>query len=291
MWSPKRNTNGARNPAYDRMTHISPGDVVFSYAKARIMAVGVALTDVQDSPKPKEFGAAGAAWDDDGWLVEVAFQELIRPLIPRHHMRELAPLLPERGSPIRSDGNGNQAYLFAIPDLMAEALARLIGPGFHRAVANRASLVDVTPADDAAQKSLLARTDIGAVEKAQLVRARRGQGLFRIAVHGIEPACRVTGVTNLAMLRASHIKPWRAADDSEKLDANNGLMLAPHVDLLFDQGFITFEGNGAMELSPALDLDVLAKWAIPQVLSVGKFNADQREYLRYHTQEIFRASA
>jgi hypothetical protein len=31
-------------------------------------------------------------------------------------------------------------------------------------------------------------------------------------------------------LVASHIKPWRLSDNSERLDGNNSLLLSPHVD-------------------------------------------------------------
>ena len=86
MWSPKRDKTGGRVAAYDRMTAVQPGDVVFSFADTYIKAVGVAITDAQDCPKPEEFGSSGSYWDNDGWLVEVAFQELKSPIQPRNHM-------------------------------------------------------------------------------------------------------------------------------------------------------------------------------------------------------------
>ncbi len=66
MWSPKSNSNGAKNPYYDFMTEVSPGDVVFSYANGQIIAVGVATSNAFTAIKPKDFGSIGDSWSDEG---------------------------------------------------------------------------------------------------------------------------------------------------------------------------------------------------------------------------------
>jgi hypothetical protein len=66
-------------------------------------------------------------------------------------------------------------------------------------------------------------------EKSQSILARRGQGWFRGRLEKIESCCRLTGVRDRAHLRASHIKPWKDSTDRERLDGNNGLLLAPHI--------------------------------------------------------------
>ena len=100
--------------------------------------------------------------------------------------------------------------------------------------------------EENAEKEILQRTLEGPVEKLQLVKSRRGQGVFRDNVIQIEKYCRVTGVRAIEHLRASHIKPWAKSDDLEKVDGNNGLLLSPHVDHLFDRGWIRFEADGTM---------------------------------------------
>ena len=67
----------------------------------------------------------------------------------------------------------------------------------------------------------------------------------------IERACRITGVTTEEHLRASHCKPWRDASNEERLDGENGLLLTPNIDHLFDRGFIGFEDNGDVIVSPS----------------------------------------
>ena len=81
-------------------------------------------------------------------------------------------------------------------------------------------------------------------DRQAIVLARRGQGLFKKRVMRIEHACRITGVNREEHLRASHCKPWRDATNEERLDGENGLLLTPSIDHLFDRGFIAFEDSG-----------------------------------------------
>jgi len=141
--------------------------------------------------------------------------------------------------------------------------------------------------DDQAEKALSQRTDIGPTEVERLSRARRGQGAFRDNVFRIEKACRVTGVTDPSLLIASHIKPWRDSSDSEKLDGYNGLMLAPHVDRLFDRGYISFGDDGEVFVTRVLDPQVLNAWGLQLPMNVGEFHARHKEYLAHHRSLVF----
>jgi len=123
--------------------------------------------------------------------------------------------------------------------------------------------------------------------RAQLIQARVGQGRFRQAVLAREPSCRLTGIKQPACLVASHIKPWAACVGGEHLDDANGLMLAPHVDHLFDAGLISFEDNGQLLVAPALDLQVLHAWHIKVEQNAGAFAPDQTQYLKYHRNHVF----
>jgi predicted restriction endonuclease len=117
--------------------------------------------------------------------------------------------------------------------------------------------------------------------------SRRGQGVFRKNVEQIEKSCRVTGLRDLQHLRASHIKPWKDSDDQEKVDGHNGLMLSPHVDHLFDRGWILFEDNGMLVPSPKLDVLVLQSWRIEPDRQPRPFLPRQIEYLEYHRELVF----
>jgi putative restriction endonuclease len=84
----------------------------------------------------------------------------------------------------------------------------------------------------------------------RLVRARIGQGGFRkevLAAWG--GRCAITGCATTQVLRASHIMPWRYADNDEGLDPNNGLPWIANLDCLFDASLIGFDGRGGMVVS------------------------------------------
>lgn len=287
LWSPKTRSDGVRNHFYDTMTQAQPGDIVFSFADTWIKAIGVVKAPADTAPKPTEFGSAGATWADEGWFLPVEFKELQKGIRPKDHIELLQPLLPGKYSPLQATGDGNQGvYLTELPQTLAAALAELIGPEFelHKGSAQR---LTSESADDAAEAAVKQRADIPETHKLQLVKARRGQGLFRSRVELLEPCCRVTGVADREHLRASHILPWRDASDPQKLDGHNGLMLSPHVDHLFDQGFITFQDDGKLVASPKLGNGVLAAWGISAAKVSKPFTPDQSAYLAYHRDNVF----
>ena len=128
LWSPKRNANGAKNPFYETMREVSPGDVVFAFVDTVIVAIGVAQSYCSESPKPYEFGTTGEYWEGIGWKIRVQFTPLIHRMRPKDHMGVLRPLLPSRYSPLQANGNGVQSiYLTELPPPLAETLAGLIG--------------------------------------------------------------------------------------------------------------------------------------------------------------------
>ncbi len=128
LWSPKRNANGNRNPFYDFMREVAPGDVVFSFADTLIKAIGIVSSNAYEAPKPLEFGQAGAYWDNIGWRVDVRFAELRLPIRPSEHMQVLGPRLPHVYSPLQEDGRGLQGvYLTRLSELLAGALVDLLG--------------------------------------------------------------------------------------------------------------------------------------------------------------------
>ncbi|MEX2149672.1 MAG: HNH endonuclease signature motif containing protein [Steroidobacteraceae bacterium] len=127
-------------------------------------------------------------------------------------------------------------------------------------------------------------------EKPQIILARRGQGKFRERVSCIEHACRITGVNRPEHLIASHCKPWRDCESNdERLDGENGLLLTPTVDHLFDRGFIPFENDGELLISPVVHRESLQRMGIPpgERRNVGGFTEGQRRYLEFHREAVF----
>ena len=90
-------------------------------------------------------------------------------------------------------------------------------------------------------------------------------------------------------LRASHSKPWRDSSNEERLNGENGLLLTPDVDLLFDRGFLSFEDNGKVLVSPVADLTAMSKMGLTGDLlgNVGAFSEGQKQFLQFHRESIF----
>ena len=286
IWSPKENKNGARNETYLNLTRTIPGDVVFSYANTQIQSIGIVAKSYNEQGKPSEFGKAGDAWNDIGWIVPIDWQMIKSPLSPKLHLNQIFPLLPKKNSPIQQNGNGNQScYLASIPDDLGSAIIELISqnnPHILNTLKSKKNELE----DDAVQAEVK-KSNIDETEKEQLVKSRRGQGIFRSRLEDIEDACRVTGVSVKNVLVASHMKPWRHSTNHERLDGNNGLLLSPHIDKLFDRGWISFEDYGEMIIANEEIAELLLLWGIKMPLNVGSFNRVQLEYLDYHRQEIF----
>jgi len=132
--------------------------------------------------------------------------------------------------------------------------------------------------------------DISETEKQQLVKSRRGQGVFRKRVEEQEIRCRVTGVENPSFLIASHIKPWKMCSNAERLDGDNGLLLSPHVDRLFDRGWISFPNSGDVVCFNEEVKEVMKSWNISHVTNVETFSENQIPYLEFHRAEIFKGT-
>lgn len=299
LWSPKRNRDGGLNPFYETMREVARGDLVFSFNNRKIMALGVAIQPAETSPKPVAFGNTGAYWNDIGWRVDVDFVRLTQQVEPRRHMDVLASLLPPKYSPIRADGTGNQVYLAEIPAVLATVLINLIG---FEATAIISTEQEVQNVHEPSQENFFQESDLmkkweehelaelnedetlTETEKAQVIKSRRGQGLFRQRVATIERHCRITRVDNPSHLIASHIKPWKVAENEERLDGENGFFLTPNADHLFGRGFISFGNDGGLIVSPTAHEESLDRMGVAtsSPLNVGVFTKKQQSYLEYH---------
>lgn len=122
--------------------------------------------------------------------------------------------------------------------------------------------------------------------KQKMINARVGQGEFREECLKLYPLCPVTGIFFNALLRASHIKPWsHCVNARERLDPHNGIMLAAHIDALFDGGWISFENNGTILKSNKLDLQTCESINLPD--SIKPFRANSYDYLEWHRNRVF----
>ncbi len=126
-------------------------------------------------------------------------------------------------------------------------------------------------------------------ERESVVKSRIGQGFFREKLIEYWHVCAVTGLSFVPLLRASHIKPWKASTNVERLDVYNGLLLAPHVDAAFDAGHITFDENGRIMFSAAFRGEPAYAMRIGDKLKIDKrkLKEEHAQYLAYHRNNVF----
>jgi hypothetical protein len=135
--------------------------------------------------------------------------------------------------------------------------------------------------------SIINSRSIPSTDKQAIITGRVGQASFRSKLERLwEGRCAVTGAT--ALLNASHIKPWAAANDRERLDPFNGLLLSPVYDRAFDQGLITFEDTGCIRIAASL-LSSLKQLAISPTAVIARLNPVSVPYLEYHREHVYKS--
>ena len=80
------------------------------------------------------------------------------------------------------------------------------------------------------------------------------------------------------------------ADDNERLDVYNGLLLAPHVDALFDGGWVTFLPTGAMLLSDRLPESAPGSLGLLAAACITGLAGQHMRYLEFHRSCVFRGA-
>lgn len=125
------------------------------------------------------------------------------------------------------------------------------------------------PASTAAERSVIVRT---------------AQAVFRrhLDAHWAR-ACAITGLTDRALLRASHIKPWAVASDYERVDPHNGLLLSALWDAAFDQGLVSFADDGRLLVGPKLSAQAVEALTGGRDIVVMLKN-EHAPYLHHHRQ-------
>ena len=126
-------------------------------------------------------------------------------------------------------------------------------------------------------------------ERNAIVKSRIGQGLFRKALlKKYDNSCIITGINEKKLLVASHIKPWAVCTNAERLSVENGLLLSPTFDKLFDCGLISFNDSGKILISSQLSAEVVSKLHISAADTFNlKASQELKQNLEYHRDVVF----
>lgn len=176
--------------------------------------------------------------------------------------------------PMRGSDDGLVGYGVAFNFLNEMALAHFVD-ALHEA------LELTNPAEP--EKTLRHQLQDPETEAISESRSRIGQGRFRSDLLELwEGRCALTHVPAPELLRASHIKPWRESSGKERLDMFNGLLLAVHMDALFDRTLVSFDQDGTMLVAERLSEQEQQVFGLARPRPRLLLNARHLVYMQHH---------
>ena len=123
-------------------------------------------------------------------------------------------------------------------------------------------------------------------ERRGLVTSRVGQGYYRQQiVNKWEGKCPVSGINIPSILISSHIVSWSESTDEERLDVENGILLSPLYDSLFDRHFISFNDDGTLLISGKFSSEQLSKLNLPKDIKIN-VSEGMKKYLKLHREKF-----
>lgn len=125
---------------------------------------------------------------------------------------------------------------------------------------------------------------VDATERQAVIAARRGQGVFRARLDDYWDSCAITACATRELLRASHIRPWRESNNADRLNPDNGLLLAAHLDAAFDQGLISFADDGRILLHARLPAADAKAIGITAAMRLRKVSPGHLPFLARHRE-------
>ena len=134
-------------------------------------------------------------------------------------------------------------------------------------------------------------SEVGVEEKKPNIKyACEGQDEYRRKLLEECPFCPITMINEESLLIASHIKPWAVSDSIERIDPNNGFILSPLYDKLFDRGYITFSDDRRVNISNWLSRQVKDRIGIKenQLFQFLPMNDARARYLEFHRNTVFK---
>jgi hypothetical protein len=127
-------------------------------------------------------------------------------------------------------------------------------------------------------------------ERRGLVTSRVGQGYYRQQlIEKWDGKCAVSKSDILPILIASHIVPWSEGNDEERLDVENGILLSPLYDALFDKHLISFDASGRIIVSNSITAENLERLGLSADAKIHITNGMQ-PYLQRHREKMVDSS-
>lgn len=196
----------------------------------------------------------------------------------------------------RTDSNWNLIGNIALPRISRLSILKLSEHGrisYYFKISFGTVEENDTEDEREIQKSIkeIEESNLNPVEKETIILARIGQGVYRKRLLEETSICPFTMVDDERLLTASHIKPWKQAENKEKKDPKNGFVFTPTYDKLFDRGYISFTDDKRLMVSTWLSKYNREQLKLVEGQLIEKLPAiDERRkgYLKYHREYVFK---
>lgn len=281
LWAPLMNSKGDSVFHWENMDKLFPGAIVLNYVKGNIVGYCIAESNSYHSIQPIEFSSQ-LGWSKEGRMVDAQYYRIEQPISIKEIYDQISSLLPDRYGPINhtyKEGEyvikANQGYLYELDKPLGTKLLSLLNIELS---SNSFKNTDIKK-DEVIQPNK--------TERKGLVNSRIGQGKYRrLVMNRWDNKCAVTGSEIREVLIASHIVPWREATNKERLDVNNGLLLSPVFDALFDRNLISFDDSGKIILSKALSMNEYKRLGVTGAEIIQDLSSENKIYLKRHREKL-----
>lgn len=198
------------------------------------------------------------------------------------------------GSGKRIDKNWNLIGDIALPRISRIAILKLEREGeiiFYFKISYGVEILVEDESEEYAAVEKVNNSKLAPTEKETIILARVGQGSYRKKLLEESCICPFTYIDDEHLLIASHIKPWKKSTNKEKKDPKNGFVLSPTYDKLFDRGYISFNEDKSLIISPWLSEYNREKLGIEEgmiIESLPTIDERRARYLEYHRQFVMK---
>lgn len=274
LWAPLSPTgdNGkvVTRVHWDNVGHVEKGDLIFCCYNQRISFLAIARANSYRGIRPAN--SSFNEWDEIGNRVDVDIIDIDRKIHRDEISAEFIERFDKRTGPsvFNNKATLNQIYMAHLP---ADAGLFLLEAVHQAGLFEQAAI----------ESGEVSNQRISQTTREALVQARVGQGKFRAdLIQRWSGKCALTGLANINLMVASHIDAWALCDNKARLDPDNGLLLAPHIDRLFDRGLITFEAHGKLQISDKLGSEERYIFALDRFNGIETLTPGNVAYLERH---------
>ena len=162
---------------------------------------------------------------------------------------------------------------------------RMYSSAFNKLISHK-SFLSSKPFNNSRTRLIEYTKSINSGNIKRFINCRIGQKSFREKLlNKWNGRCPITGIDDSTILISSHIVPWSESKDEEKIDPENGILLSPLFDSLFDENLISFEDNGNIIFSHNISQENKDRFNLKDNIKID-ITPGMIPYLRYHREKL-----